>query len=118
MRAVTELFTIDGQGILVPDSDVTVTTADIEGEALRDRSGVLHRYPLRRGVTVWEFSYDQLSDEERQTMLELLHRQPVFPFTYPGKSSPTLCFCKETSARYHDAVQGIWKDFCFRIQEV
>lgn len=114
MRAITELFTVDGQGILVPDADVTVTCTDVEGESVRDRSGMLHRCPLRR-VTAWEFSYDTLSDQER-TYMENLLSQPVFPFTSPGRES--VCYCKGISMDYHDAARGQWRNFRFRVEEV
>lgn len=115
MRAITELFTLDGQGIPVPDADVTVTVADVEGDSVRDRSGLLHRTVLRR-VTAWEFSYEELTDEERSQLLELLHRQPVFPFTHPGGAAD--CYCREVSAQYRDAARGLWKNFRFRVEEV
>lgn len=116
MRAVTELFTVEGQGILVPDADVTVTKTDVEEAAVRDRSGVLHRSLLRRGVTAWEFSYRQLTGEERAYMLELLGREPVFAFTHPEGQS--RCFCKSVTMDYHDAAQGLWKNLRFRVEEV
>ena len=52
---MTDLFTIDGQEIPVPDAPVAVKLTDIEGECARDRSGMLHRTVLRR-VKSWEFS--------------------------------------------------------------
>lgn len=116
MRPITELFTLDGQGIPVPDADVTVITSDVECDAVRDRSGVLHRAVLRPNVRAWEFSYDQLTDEERQQLLQLLSGKPLFPFTYPGGSA--TCYCSGTSAQYHDAAQGLWKNFRFRVEEV
>ena len=114
MRATTQLFAVDGQEILIPDADVTVTTTDVEGESIRDRSGMLHRAPLRR-VTAWEFSYDTLNELEWQYMMDLL-RQPVFRFTSPGRES--VCYCKGTAAEYHDAARGRWRNFRFRVEEV
>lgn len=114
MRATTELFKVDDQGILVPDADVTVTTTDVEGESLRDRSGMLHRTPLRR-VTAWEFSYDTLTDQEREYM-ETLLGQPGFVFESPGRLS--TCYCKSTSAQYHDGARGLWRNYRFRIEEI
>ena len=115
MKAVTDLFTIDGQGILVPDADVTVTKTDVEGERLRDRSGMLHRSILRRGLTSWAFSYQHLTQEERAYMLGLLG-EPVFRFGHPEGES--LCYCKDISMDYHDATLGHWKNFRFRVEEV
>ena len=120
MRATTQLFMVDGQGILVPDADVTVTTTDVEGESLRDRSGVLHRSLLRR-VTAWEFTYDTLTESERQYMLSLLTREAAFLFTHPGQDGQpqaTVCCCRSWSGDYHDATRGQWRNFRFRVEEV
>jgi putative aminopeptidase FrvX len=104
---MTDIFTINGQPIPVPDGDVTVKLTDIQGDAVRDRSGMLHRTVLRRGVTAWEFSYERLTDEERRCLLELLNREPVFRFCHPGQPDGTRCYCKGTAARYHDAARGL-----------
>lgn len=116
MKAVTELFAIEGQGILVPDEDVTVTKTDVVGESLRDRNGTLHRSILRQGLTTWEFSYRVLTQQEREYMLGLLRRSPEFPFTHPEGVS--MCYCKDISMDYHDASLGHWTNFRFRIEEV
>ena len=117
MREKTNLFLVDDQPILVPDADVTVTTTDVEGESLRDRSGVLHRSPLRR-VTAWEFTYERLTDEERAYMQDLLMQEPAFRFTHPDAPEATVCCCRGWSGDYHDASRGIWKNFRFRVEEV
>lgn len=121
MRATTELFTINGQGILVPDADVTVTTSEVLADSARDRSGTLHRTLLRR-VTGWEFSYETLTDAERQYMLGLLDKQ-TFNFGHPGHLDATqkelsTCYCKGSAMDYHDAAKGQWRNFHFRVEEV
>jgi hypothetical protein len=113
MRAITELFTINGQGILVPDAPVTTKTTDVEGESARDRSGMLHRTVLRQ-VRTWEFTYRQLTEQERQYMLALL-TQGAFPFTHPG--GQTVCYCKGHAMDYQDAQKGLWRNFRFQIEE-
>ena len=121
MRAVTDIFALDGQGILVPDGDVTVTYADVEGESLRDISGMLHRAPLRRWVKSWEFRYDHLTQEEQTYMLSLLRREAAFAFTHPGddgKPQRSVCCCRGWSADFHDAARGYWRNFRFRVEEV
>lgn len=114
MRATTDLFTVDGLGILVPDADVTVKFQDVEGESARDRSGMLHRTVLRR-VRSWEFSYARLTRQERTYLLSLLG-PGVFRFTHPDGES--LCVCKGSSAEYHDAPNHLWQNFRFRVEEV
>lgn len=114
MRAITELFTINGQGILVPDAPVTVKSTDIEGESARDRSGMLHRTVLRR-VKSWEFSYDRLTQEERQYMLGLL-TQGTFPFQSPDGAYRG--YCKGYAMDFADAGQGLWRSVRFTVEEV
>lgn len=114
MRAKTKLFTIGGQPILVPDADVTVEKTDIEGDRVRDRSGMLHRTVLRQ-VRAWEFSYSQLTDGERTYLAGLLEANP-FQFAHPeGKST---CYCKAISAELHDGTTGLWQNVRFRVEEV
>ena len=111
---MTDIFTLGGQPIPVPDAPVAVKCADIEGESARDRSGMLHRTVLRR-VRTWEFSYGRLTDENR-AYLESLLTPGVFQFTHP--EGACLCCCKGFSADFHDAAAGIWKNFRFRVEEV
>lgn len=111
---MTDIFTINGQPIPVPDGDVTVKLTDIQGDAVRDRSGMLHRTVLRRCKS-WEFSYRELTESQRQYLLGLL--QPgVFQFTHPQGES--TCYCAQITARYHDASRGLWHDLGFRVEEV
>ena len=111
---MTDIFTINGQPIPVPDGDVAVKFTDIEGESVRDRSGMLHRTVLRRCKS-WEFTYSRITDQRRQYLLTLL-TPGVFPFTHPQGES--TCYCKEVSADFHDATAGVWKNLRFRVEEV
>ena len=111
---MTDIFTINGQPIPVPDGDVAVKFTDIEGESARDRSGMLHRTVLRRCKS-WEFSYSRLTEEHRQYLLNLL-TPGVFQFAHP--QGECTCYCQEISAQYHDATNGIWTNFRFRVEEV
>ena len=111
---MTDIFTISGQAIPVPDSDVAVTVTDVVGESARDRSGMLHRTVLRR-VTSWEFAYSRLTDIQRDYLLGLL-TPAVFPFTHPNGESP--CCCGSFRGDYHDAAAGVWHNIRFRVEEV
>ena len=111
---MTDIFTINGHPIPVPDADVAVKRIDIEGESVRDRSGMLHRTVLRQ-VRSWEFRYSRLTDENRQYLLNLL-TTGMFQFTHPQGES--TCYCKEISSNFHDAAAGIWHDLRFRVEEV
>ncbi len=111
---MTDIFTINGKPIPVPDAPVAVKYSDVEGESARDRSGMLHRTVLRR-VRAWEFSYGRLKEEDRAYLAAAL-TLGVFRFTHP--EGECLCCCKGFSADYHDATAGIWKNFRFRVEEV
>ena len=111
---MTDIFTINGQPIPVPDADVAVKRIDIEGESVRDRIGMLHRTVLRQ-VRSWEFRYSRLTNENRQYLLNLL-TPGMFQFTHPQGES--TCYCKEISSNFHDAAAGIWHDLRFRVEEV
>ena len=111
---MTDIFTINGQPIPVPDADVAVKRIDIEGESVRDRSGMLHRTVLRQ-VRSWEFRYSRLTDENRQYLLNLL-TAGMFQLTHPQGES--TCYCKEISSNFHDAAAGVWHDLRFRVEEV
>ena len=111
---MTDIFTISGQPVPVPDSDVAVTVTDVVGESARDRSGILHRTVLRRCKS-WEFSYSRLTDAQRGYLLELL-TPGVFPFTHPDGES--LCCCGSFRGDYHDAAKGLWHNIRFRVEEV
>ena len=94
MRDITELFTVDGQGILVPDAPVTVQLTDIEGESARDRSGMLHRTVLRR-VRSWEFTYGRLTEEglpvPATTAHHIKHRDKYPELQYKVSNGQALC---------------------------
>ena len=111
---MTDIFTINGKPIPVPDAPVTVQYTDIEGESARDRSGMLHRTVLRR-VGSWEFSYGRLTDQNR-TYLQSLLTPGGFTFTHPDGAC--LCCCKGFLTDYYDATAGVWKNFRFRVEEV
>ena len=67
-----EDYLIEGQPLLIPDADVTVTGTDLDAsDAGRDESGVMHRIPVRYKVPVWSFSYSHLTEAEKQYMENL-----------------------------------------------
>lgn len=114
MREKTNLFTIGGKPILVPDADVILKRTDVVGDSVRDRSGMLHRTVLRQ-VRSWEFFYSQLTTGERNYLVGILTAGAI-QFVHPeGKS---ICYCKEISAELHDANAGVWQNFRFRVEEV
>ena len=66
MRATTELFTINGEPMLVPDAEVSMSYEDLDSaDSGRDESGVMHRIVTRYKVASWGFQYSGLNEEEK-----------------------------------------------------
>ena len=70
MRAKTNLFTVNGKPMLVPDQEVTVNYEDLDAsDSGRDESGVMHRFVVRYKVASWSFSYSHLTEEEKEQII-------------------------------------------------
>ena len=70
---LTELFTVNGQPMLLPDEGVGFSYEDIDRyDAGRDEQGFMHRKALRYKVGVWSFSYQFLTEEEKAELRRLL----------------------------------------------
>ena len=69
MRKTTDLFLINGKPMLVPDAEMQVNYEDLDdSDSGRDEAGFMHRHVLRYKVPVWTFSYQSLTEEEKQYM--------------------------------------------------
>ena len=65
MRAMTELYQIDGRPMPVPDADPDLSFTDLDAsDSGGDESGVMHRIVVREKVGSWGFVYSSLTDEE------------------------------------------------------
>lgn len=120
MREKTMLFQIDGQPMLVPDQEVTLSREDIDSAyAGRDESGVMHRIPVRTKVGSWGFSYGYLTGEEYAYLEGLFGDKPTFTFTYPGLSGPVeaVCYRSKYGISYKNVRTGLWKGYSFNIIE-
>lgn len=72
-------FLIDGQPILAPDEDVTISYEDLDSEESgRDEGGYMHRIVLREGVKKIPLSYAFLNREEYLYMESLFRGKPSF----------------------------------------
>ena len=66
VRKTTELFLINGKPLLVPDEEVGFQYEDLDAaDAGRDESGFMHRIMVRNKVGSWSFSYEYLTEEEK-----------------------------------------------------
>ena len=116
-----DAFQINGQPLPIPDGDVELSYQDLDsGSAGRDESGVMHRIRVRRRVATWSFSYFALGRETFHYLEELLSREPVFTFTYPGSDgTPKTCraYCAKTSLTYENARLGLYRNYKFSVIE-
>ncbi len=123
MRGFLDFFRVDGQPLLVPDADVTLSREDIDSEdSGRDANAVMHRIVLRQGVLRWSFSYESISEQERQYMEGLFQGKTVFDFVHPDWIDPQVERCcrayrSEVGIGWHDARMGQWKNYRFDIVE-
>ena len=123
MRAKTELFQINGVPMLVPDTEVEVSYADLDAaDAGRDESGYLHRIVVRFKVGSWKFTYAHLTEEEKRYMEGLFPEEGTFQFRHPARldaaqSEETVCYRSKYSLCWKNARTGLWSGYGFSIIE-
>lgn len=114
-------YRIDGEPMLVPDEDVSLSFADLDSsDSGRDESGIMHRIVVRERVATWGFNYSQLTAEEYRYMRTLFAGKPEFTFTYrdlDGYLVETRAYCSNESITYHNAKLGLYKNLKFNIIE-
>lgn len=121
MRAKTDLFTINGKPMLVPDQEVAVSFEDIDAsDSGRDESGVMRRFVVRYKVGSWDFSYSYLTEEEKCYMESLFPASATFSFGHPGrqdstKRETTTCYRSKYSLSWKNAATGLWSNYGFKI---
>lgn len=121
MRKTTDLFTINGKPMLVPDEEVKFNYEDLDDSASgRDESGVMHRVVTRYKVGSWGFSYSNLTDEERAYMENLFPDAPTFSFGHPARHDTavqeiTTCYRSKYSLTWKSARTGLWNGYSFNI---
>ena len=123
MRATTNIFLINGNPVLVPDCQVGVSYEDLDSaDSGRDESGVMHRIPVRYKVGAWNFSYHQLTEEEKQYMENLFPEAADFAFTHPDRidaSRPvtTRAYRSKYGISWKNARTGLWSGYSFSVIE-
>lgn len=123
MRATTELFKINGVPMLVPDSEVGVSYEDLDSaDSGRDESGAMHRLPVRYKVGSWSFSYNHLTEAEKQYMESLFPDAADFEFTHPDRldasvSVTSRAYRSKYSISWKNARTGLWNNYGFNIIE-
>ena len=116
----TDLFTIDGKPVLVPDRDLAFSAEDMEtSDSGHDENGMYHRFVLRRNIQSWDFSYSQLTQEEYAYMEGLFGNKDTFTFGFVSPHSNTrqkiTAYRSKHSILWHCATDGQFRDYRFRI---
>lgn len=123
MRAFSDMFFVNGEPLLVPDEEPTISYEDLDSsESGRDESGVMHRFPIRYKVPTWPFSYSYLTEEEKNYMEKLFPKEPDFDFTRPNRIDSTsletvTAYRSKYSLAWKNARTGLWKNYSFNIIE-
>ena len=121
MRKTSEIFTVNGKPMLIPDAEVAVNYEDLDSaESGRDESGFMHRLVVRSKVPSWEFSYSHLTEAEKNYMESLFGDAPTFSFTHPSRLDSTLsqttqCYRSKYTISWKNARTGLWSNYGFRI---
>ena len=117
----TDLFTIDGKPVLVPDRDLAFSEEDMEtSDSGHDENGNYHRFVLRHNVQSWDFSYSRLSREEYAYMESLFAGKATFRFTYPdcaagGEASTVTAYRSKHGILWRSAATGQFRNYGFSI---
>ena len=112
---------IDGQPVLAPDADMSISYEDLDSEESgRDESGVMHRIVLREGVKKMGLTYSNLSREEYQYMEALFKGKPEFRVDCRDEDGSPLSFIayrSKHSISVYNAKTGSYKNYSFSIIE-
>lgn len=122
MRGTTELFLINGQSVVVPDSNLKLQLQDLESsDSGRDESAVMHRFLARQGVGRWTFSYKEITAEEYAYMEALFAGAAEFLFTRPdagtGAQVTTKCYRSGHRIGWSNGAAGQFQNYQFEIME-
>ena len=123
MRATTNLFKIDGNPMLPPDEDVSLSFEDLDtSESGRDELGFMHRIVARYKVGTWSFEFSHITQEEYNYMLSIIPQAPSFTFTHPkqtdcDQTEDTTAYCSKYGIVWHSARTKDYRNFKFNIIE-
>ena len=86
-------------------------------------SGWLHRSVVRYKVASWDFSYNNITEEEKAYLESLFPDAPTFQFGRPDrldttKQAVTECYRSQYGISWRNARTGLWSGLKFQIIEV
>ena len=121
MRKYFHEFFIDGQPILVPDADITISYEDLDSsESGRDESGVMHRIVMREAVKKVPLTYASLSREDYLYMESLFQGKKDFQVDcrdFDGSPLSFRAYRSKHSITIQNARTGAYKNYTFSIIE-
>ena len=121
MRNYDFEFLIDGQPILVPDEDISISYEDLDSEESgRDESYVMHRIVGREGVKKIPLSYAFLNRDEYRYMESLFKGKPSFRVECRDESGEPLSFIAyraKHSITVNNVKTGLHKNYNFNLVE-
>ena len=121
MRNTTELFQVNGRPFLTPDAEVTASYEDLDSaDSGRDESGVMHRIPVRYKVASWNFTYEHLTEAEKNYMESLFPDSADFQFTHPDRLDSTVsvtvrAYRSKYGLNWKNARTGLWTRYSFTV---
>lgn len=120
---LTDLYTINGQALPVPDQDVEMSFEDLDAaDAGRDEAGYMHRHVVRQKLGVWNFSYTHLSEKTMAYLRQVLHTGATFTFTYPDPGNTqnrrsTTAYLSGYGFSWRNARTGDYRNLKFSVIE-
>lgn len=121
MRSVTQAFLVNGEPMLAPDEEVSISYEDIDAaDAGRDQAGFMHRSLVRSKVPSWKFSYAYLTEEEKNYMEGLFGQESTFLFTHPSRLDASIleqtqCYRSKYAISWKSAKTGLWSNYSFTV---
>ena len=117
----TELFTIDGQPMLVPDADLSILEEDVvSSDSGYDESGVYHHLGLGKRVRSWDFSYARLTRQEYAYLEKLFAGKDTVCFgfvAFDESWQEVTAYRSKRTVLWHNATDDTFRDYRFRITE-
>lgn len=121
MRKYWRELLIDGQPILAPDADITISYEDLDSsESGRDESGFMHRVVLRTGVRKIPLQYASLTQAEYRYMESLFQGKADFQVDCRDVDGSPLSFRAYRSKHnitIFNVRAGVFKNYTFSIIE-
>lgn len=121
MRSTIPDFKINGKPMLAPDAGIGFNYEDLDDSSSgRDEGGYMHRFVVRTKVGNWSFSYETLTEEEKNYMEDLFGYSGTFSFTHPSRTDSSVaethtCYRSKVSLSWYNARTGLWKNYKFNI---